>query len=43
MDRVVAIKVLQPDGAVSKNVVSRFFREMKIVGLLDHPACGAGH
>jgi eukaryotic-like serine/threonine-protein kinase len=37
MDRVVALKVLQPDGAISKNVVSRFFREMKIVGLLDHP------
>jgi serine/threonine-protein kinase len=37
MDRVVALKVLAPDGAISKNVVSRFFREMKIVGLLDHP------
>jgi serine/threonine-protein kinase len=37
MDRVVALKVLQPDGAISRNVVSRFFREMKIVGLLDHP------
>ena len=37
MDRIVALKVLQPDGAISKNVVSRFFREMKIVGLLDHP------
>jgi serine/threonine-protein kinase len=37
MDRVVALKVLQPEGPISKNVVSRFFREMKIVGLLDHP------
>jgi serine/threonine-protein kinase len=37
MDRVVALKVLQPDGAISQNVVSRFFREMKIVALLDHP------
>jgi eukaryotic-like serine/threonine-protein kinase len=37
MDRVVALKVISPDGALSKNAVSRFFREMKIVGLLDHP------
>ena len=37
MDRVVALKVLLPDGALSESVVSRFFREMKIVGLLDHP------
>ena len=37
MDRVVALKVLLPDGALSETVVSRFFREMKIVGLLDHP------
>jgi hypothetical protein len=34
MDRVVALKVLQTDGGISKNVVSRFFREMKIVGLM---------
>jgi serine/threonine-protein kinase len=37
MDRIVALKVLQPEGEISKNVVARFFREMKIVGLLDHP------
>jgi eukaryotic-like serine/threonine-protein kinase len=37
MDRVVALKVLLPDGALSETSVSRFFREMKIVGLLDHP------
>jgi serine/threonine-protein kinase len=37
MDRVVALKVLLPDGALSETIVSRFFREMKIVGLLDHP------
>jgi serine/threonine protein kinase len=37
MDRVVALKVLLRDGALSENWSSRFFREMKIVGLLDHP------
>ena len=37
MDRVVALKVFLPDGALSKTAVSRFFREMKIVALLDHP------
>jgi serine/threonine-protein kinase len=37
MDRVVALKVLSPDGALSEMATSRFFREMKIVGLLDHP------
>ena len=37
MDRVVALKVLLPDNALSETAVSRFFREMKIVGLLDHP------
>ena len=37
MDRVVALKVVSPDGALSKSAVARFFREMKIVALLDHP------
>jgi serine/threonine protein kinase len=29
--------MLLPEGALSDTAVSRFFREMKIVGLLDHP------
>jgi eukaryotic-like serine/threonine-protein kinase len=37
MDRVVAVKVFVPDGTLSKTSVARFFREIKIVGLLDHP------
>jgi len=37
MDRVVALKVLLPHGSLSETSVSRFSREMKIVGLLDHP------
>jgi eukaryotic-like serine/threonine-protein kinase len=37
MDRVVALKVLLPDGALAETAVSRFYREMKIVGMLDHP------
>ncbi len=37
MDRVVALKVFLPDARLSKTAVSRFFREMKIVALLDHP------
>ncbi len=37
MDRLVALKVVLPGCATSKHSVSRFFREMKIVGLLDHP------
>ncbi|WP_165226573.1 serine/threonine-protein kinase [Aquisphaera insulae] len=37
MDRVVALKVVLPAHATSSNAVNRFFREMKIVGLLDHP------
>jgi serine/threonine protein kinase len=36
MDRVVALKVVLPDRALSSMAVSRFFREMKIVALLDH-------
>ena len=37
MDRVVALKVILPDRTLDKKSISRFFREMKIVGLLDHP------
>jgi eukaryotic-like serine/threonine-protein kinase len=37
MDRVVALKVILPVCVSSKHSVARFFREMKIVGLLDHP------
>jgi len=37
MDRLVALKVVLPVCATSKHSVARFFREMKIVGLLDHP------
>ena len=36
MDRVVALKVLSPVDKLTKTSVSRFFREMKIVALLDH-------
>jgi eukaryotic-like serine/threonine-protein kinase len=37
MDRVVALKVVRADPAIGHRWVPRFFREMKIVGLLDHP------
>ena len=37
MDRVVALKVVSAQGAVHDSASVRFFREMKIVGLLDHP------
>jgi eukaryotic-like serine/threonine-protein kinase len=37
MDRVVALKVLMSGGELSASSVSRFFREMKIVSLLDDP------
>lgn len=37
MDRVVALKVVLPICASSNHSVSRFFREMRIVGILDHP------
>ena len=36
MDRVVALKVFVPAATLSRSSVSRFFREMKIVALLDH-------
>ncbi len=37
MDRVVALKVFVPNATLSDSAVSRFFREMKMVALLDHP------
>ncbi len=37
MDRLVALKVVLPVCATSRHSVQRFFREMKIVGMLDHP------
>jgi eukaryotic-like serine/threonine-protein kinase len=37
MDRVVALKVVLPDKELNTAAVDRFFREMKIVALLDHP------
>ena len=37
MDRLVALKVVLPVSAASQHSISRFFREMKIVGVLDHP------
>ncbi len=37
MDRVVALKVMLPETALNEGAVSRFFREMKIVALLENP------
>jgi eukaryotic-like serine/threonine-protein kinase len=37
MDRVVALKVLLPSSVLNETAVSRFFREMKIVALLEDP------
>ena len=37
MDRMVALKVMSTDTALSERAVARFFREMKIVAILDHP------
>jgi serine/threonine-protein kinase len=37
MDRVVALKIIAPEIASNDRVVSRFQREMKLVGRLDHP------
>jgi serine/threonine-protein kinase len=37
MDRVVALKVISPRSARRRAAVPRFLREMKLVGLLDHP------
>lgn len=37
MDRDVAIKIIAPEIVSNEKVVSRFHREMKLVGRLDHP------
>jgi serine/threonine protein kinase len=37
MDRVVALKVILVEDTLNGDMVARFFREMKIVALLDHP------
>lgn len=37
MDRVVALKIIAPEIATNERVVARFYREMKLVGRLDHP------
>ncbi len=37
MDRLVALKVMLPATSLNETAVSRFFREMKIVALLENP------
>jgi serine/threonine-protein kinase len=37
MDRTVALKVVSTGSTSSERAIPRFFREMKIVALLDHP------
>lgn len=37
MDRVVALKIIAPEIVTNTKIVSRFQREMKLVGRLDHP------
>ncbi|GAC1343821.1 MAG: hypothetical protein NVSMB14_07850 [Isosphaeraceae bacterium] len=37
MGRVVALKIIAPEIASNSRVVSRFQREMRVVGKLDHP------
>lgn len=37
MGRVVALKVIAPEIAANARVISRFQREMRMVGRLDHP------
>lgn len=37
MDRAVALKIIAPEIATNERVVARFYREMKLVGRLDHP------
>lgn len=37
MGRVVALKVIAPEIAANSRVISRFQREMRMVGRLDHP------
>ncbi len=43
MDRVVALKVFLPEGTLSKTAVSRFFREMKIVGPPRPSQCSSSY
>src|SRR4051812_38180214 len=37
MGRVVALKIIAPEIVTNERVVSRFQREMRLVGKLDHP------
>ena len=37
MDRYVALKIIAPEIVMNDRVVSRFQREMRLVGRLDHP------
>ena len=37
MDRYVALKIIAPEIVTNEKVVSRFQREMRLVGRLDHP------
>ena len=37
MDRVVALKIIAPEIVTNDRAVSRFQREMRLVGRLDHP------
>jgi serine/threonine protein kinase len=37
MDRQVALKIIAPNVVSNERVIARFYREMKLVGRLDHP------
>ncbi len=37
MGRVVALKIIAPEIVSNERAVARFYREMKLVGRLDHP------
>ena len=37
MNRIVALKLIAPEVMSNARIVSRFQREMKLVGMLDHP------
>ena len=37
MGRIVALKVIAPEIVTNERAVARFYREMKLVGKLDHP------
>src|SRR5262245_21505096 len=43
MDRVVALKMVSTRPAAVSKLVARFFHEMKVVGLLDHPNVVRAH